>query len=363
MNAALDPAAAELLQRIAVARRVRAAALVVECGLVGLAAGLVTATAARFAGRAELGPVLGAATLSALAAGLAWWVERAPDTRTLVHQLDARGAHHGALFTAWECAQRASGVGGLGPVLVARVLPAVRGSAAWRPCLRVRAAILAGVCAAIGLCAWAYEQPHAAPQPGWDVLARAADGVQRAAPSAAAARPAAAASMEDLARRARALAEQRLARPADGEPAVGELEALAAAAEAIEPGSEDARSALEAFGSVVDQRLAEARGSLAIAPPRLGPSGSGERPSGAVGAAGGGLLDASGPEQRGAGAAEGTASASVTSALAPLPRTEPSQGPPSSAPSEPAVRADGPWWAPRYDAVVSRWIEVRRGPR
>lgn len=347
MTAGADPRRDEFVRRIGRARRAIQVAHAVESLLVAASAALLTLAAARVDRAADSPGAWSVALLAALAACGAWWLECVRDERTVVRHIDARDGYSGALLTAWEQATGEGVPAGLRDVLVERLLPAVRGPGLWSRGLNVRVPLVASVCTATTLWALAAGlHPGGDAAPIAEALRAAAAALDRVESSADTLKGAAESNPAALAEAARAIAAAARDR--------GEIDPRTA---------QTARELLQTAGEIAsDPRRTEAErtalSELQSALASVGPSSDGGAADGAgrgsIGLAGAGPAGGpSGPAGRAPGVVDAEPSAS------PSPRGEPASGSEPAQPA-PAPSADGPWWPPRYDAVVSRWNELRR---
>ncbi|MBI5363473.1 MAG: hypothetical protein HZA53_09875 [Planctomycetes bacterium] len=352
MRSEPDDAVAELRASVRSARRVALLGHALETALVGAAGALVALAACRFEG-AENAPAFVASALTAGFAAAAWGLESHPTTARVVARLDARRGLAGALITFTERAREAV----VAPVveLLARRLHA-RALHLARAALRVRAPIVAGALLGAALCAWSFEHVSdrgvtiARAERAAAGVASASRGSKQDAPSGVDERLAAlveeARTALDGARRDPSSAESRLAAVAHD---ARELQRT------LPPSGDRARALAE-----LQRGLASVLrpGASADVPPMGSTDAAGSTPGSYAGA---GLASVEAPGAGASSAAIGasapTRSAGSESANAAL------QSTPDGSAATSGVASAGPWWDPRYDAVVSHWIEARRTAR
>jgi hypothetical protein len=357
-----DAASQRLRARVNVAVIATHAARVGETLLVGLSA-VWLARAAELA-QAQTDGGLSAALPAGVFAAASWWLERRPRRVQAVRRIDARTQQDGALLTCWEAVAN----GRPRSALVARLAERLDRSGATFAFLRAAVAttplVFALPCAAAAVYAYAASREPAslAPDVATASLASGADAVALAAAAARDAgrgdpvREAAARDALALAGDVRALHDTPAgAAQAPAPAALRDLEQRARAqASSAPPGSELARAL-----STLATALAAGESSDARASSDTDATGSHPAPAGITPATASGSGPSDARSAPGAGSAPavspGAESTTTTTATA-TPPAEP-------APARAGTISGGAWWAPRYDAVVERWIEARRIPR
>ena len=342
----------------AVVRRTQSALRAVhalEAGLLCLAAALAVRAAAALSS-SQGGEVWAVALIAGLLAAAAWWREHRVPLPATADELDRRLLHQGALVTAFELETR----GALAPMealVRERVLARLRPDAALRalfpPLLvPVGAPVLAALALVVALDA--RERSPADHDLGslGAGLGRTLAGVQAAVVSGAEEgwlAPDGADRARQTLGRLREL-ESTLEREEERDSA-----ALHAALEALDRDLAELTVELPPASSL-NERFREARAWLDAVRAGLPP-------------AHGGAAD---PGGTGLGAAEGTSEApdgTITGSSPGSERPEIDPAPPlvsppppdsSSAPALPPGGAGASWWPPEYDAVVERWVELRR---
>lgn len=345
------------LRRALATARARRAIESVACGF--SAAALVLAIELLQRESSSAGPSL-AWTIAALAAALAWWLEHAPERRETIERIDRRSAFDGALATfdelISEARPRRSRL--FRTELARRLVGRWQASGASRAVLPSHPAMLAVPCACAALWIWAREQPARVadvPALGSASLSAALERVERRASDHAGAASAAALALVDDWRRA-----------ADaGHAGAQTLTELAARAKSLRDDPSlpaDVRAALAAAlddaGVEAGAPLRASLGDTAFDAPELGVPAEASR-AGLAGSAASSSARPGESRSGSTGAASGSAAPDTgTATELPLPRSTSTASGVTSANSSAA--AAGPWWAPRYDAVVERWIEARR---
>jgi hypothetical protein len=329
-------------------------AQIFEAALVGISAAWIAAAARILESGSSGAAPWSDGLVAGLAAGAAWWLERRTARAELVRRIDRRRGLDGALITLWQTTQGSSGERpALASALAGRVAPKSGRAALLAAALATTPLILALPCGSAALYAAA--------------LAR--DSAGASAPAASAG------TLGELARELRRTALERRAQ-VPGDATAGAALALAEAAQASPTGSQPAASTGIAQPGTDElrasaTRLAQAaqpgselqralrRLEAALAPAAL-PSGAGPAgPSAATGAPGPGASGSAGLHSAGSGAPADPGagvSGAAPNAQDPAARVAPA----SAATDAPASISNGPWWDPRYDAVVQRWIEARR---
>jgi hypothetical protein len=342
------------------------AARILAGALPAATAGFVVAALLELDGAAGRPGAAACIVLAATLAAGASLAEHWPDERSLVRQLDVRRGLRGALLTFWE--RRAPALEGerFPRLLAERLQPSVRGLALARAGLPRQLAWIALPCAAAALWAWTLDR-----SPMGSARDAAAAEVERAARAllaqadARSAEPVrtpstdpsrAEAGADGPVEAARALASEalELARGAEAGASGERLGPLARelARVGARPDATDLRGAFEPLRAAVE-RL---RDLLPGAPTTAGPA-DGRGASASPGDARSGA---------GEGAADGAGGAVASSTRAPVdaPAAGAAARPPATTPADAGATsgtvAGGAWWDPRYDALVSSWIESRR---
>lgn len=362
-----DAALKRLRARVNAAVIATHAARVGEALLVGLSA-VWLARAAELA-QAQSPSDLSAALPAGVFAAASWWLERRPRRVQAVRRIDARTEQDGALLTCWEAVANERPRSPLVAQLAERLDRSGATFAFLRAAVATTPLVFALPCASAAVYAYAASREPAslAPDLATGSIAGSADAVARAAADARAAvrgdpvrgdpvREGAARDAQALAGDVRALHDSAAA--AAHAPSPAALRDLAerarAQARGAPPGSELARTLSALAAALAASESSDARANAdAVA------TGSGSTPAGSTPATAGGSAVSDALSSAAAGPAS-TAPPGAESAT-----TTVAAGTPPVAPDPGRARtiSGGAWWAPRYDAVVERWIEARRVPR
>lgn len=363
---ATAPVSALLERRLELAHAAALARVGAEAAFLGASVGTLVLGVARLEARAHANVPVFAALLAAFCAALGWWLERRPTRAQTVRRIDRRCALDGGLVTLSE--RGSAPTERLRELLARRLGPRVGGSALVRAVAPAHPGMLALPCLAIAFHLWTRSaqldiESHPEPASG-RVASSALDRLDRRAHEAVRDRTVSAevsAQLVELSETLRRLSNERPMEPlgATGRASTRELASVLERASAL---ARDARldpGLRSAVNDALREARLEARGSAlragsTAAASSSNPSGSnaGSSSSTTSSDAGG---DAESNERVGKRSEEPRSAVPSANVAAPTTTT--------AAESARAVSSAGTWWSPRYDAVVERWVESRRGPR
>lgn len=331
----------------ALARTRRARAL--EAGVLGATAALFVACAIE-ASAADAGAA-SALFLELLVGALCaatWWFDHRRSLAQAAQRADERLGQAGALWTAFDAAEREHPLRAL---LAARVLARLPADAVARAAHRAQLALLAAPLAALAGLLVVREHSTALPAASQALVARAALSVARAARAAGAAEETA----RELEVAAGSLTTEgaRSPRPEELRGALERADALLAdeLAKRVEPESAtadelDRRALLEAARDSVEAALAGLGASKAARP----------RP-----AQGNGSQAKAGDSGLKSGVETSTMEGSAREPATPATTVDAPPTHPGAELRREAGTTAGRWWPREYDDVVSGWLEARRG--
>lgn len=361
---AAAPAFALLERRVAFAQAAALARVGLEAILIGTCVGTVVLGVARLEAP---GSATSPALLAASFAALGWWLERRPTRVETVRRIDRRCGLDGGFVTWSECggapARR------FGELLARRIDARLPRSAIVRAAAPAHPGMLALPCLAIAFYLWTRSDAseiEPRPAPGSARMASAAldrlDARARAAIQDRTGNLEANAQLVELASELRRLSKAGVADRTGtiAHSTAEELASLLARGRALERDERldpDLRSTLNDV--LHELRSAAQTSDLASKDPTASSSASATRSDASAGGSRSTNSDSEGQQPTTVGQA---------GALPSEPRgvgVTPGVAVPATTAGKPArgVSSAGTWWSPRYDAVVERWVEARRGPR